>query len=214
MGPVQVVDSLRGSAPAPIGWARRPPGGHTREHAGTERPPPPPAPGVSNQILQNRPIRPGRIPRRTPGPTTAAAPVRLLLVPPRRLGSSPTLLPSPRCRGRTMSCPEVGPVRSRASRYLARGIELPSRPAGCPGRTTRPRRRQRLRRIGGPRPPPRDLRAKRRRISRRTVQALAPAVDRWLRSRVETAQTQVTGWIRRRARRGGPRPKGEPGPRP
>src|ERR687898_2786684 len=27
MGPVQVVDSLRGSAPAPIGWARRPPGG-------------------------------------------------------------------------------------------------------------------------------------------------------------------------------------------
>src|SRR5215207_2978692 len=27
MGPVQVMDSLRGSAPAPIGWARRPPGG-------------------------------------------------------------------------------------------------------------------------------------------------------------------------------------------
>ena len=95
-----------------------------------------------------------------------------------------------------------------------------------PARRRRPRqlRVDRPTRIRRPRPPP-DLRAKRQRTSRRAAQALTARLDRWLRSRVgrargtgrrrlqgsrrprvDPAQTQVVGWIRRRAGRRGRSP--------
>jgi hypothetical protein len=66
MGPSQVADGCRGSAPAPIGWARRPSGGRTRELAWTERPTPPPGKGASTPIARNHPSRPGRPRHLTP----------------------------------------------------------------------------------------------------------------------------------------------------
>ena len=64
-GRSQVVDKGgRGSPPAPIGWARCPSGGRTRELAWTDRPTPSPGPGVSHQTARSPPNLPGRIPWR------------------------------------------------------------------------------------------------------------------------------------------------------
>ena len=141
MGPAQVVDSLRGSAPAPIGWARHPLGGRTREHAWTERPTPPPAPGASNQIGQNLPIPLGRTHKRTLSPATTVVPPRPLL-PRRWLGRSfPSPPTSPRPRRRTGIPPQTALIRRRLLlRYRARATRPPRPSLGCPARTARVRR--------------------------------------------------------------------------
>jgi hypothetical protein len=144
MGPAQVVDSLRGSAPAPIGWARRPPGGHTREHAWTERLTPPPAPGASNQISQNLPIPQGRTRRRTLSQATTVVPPGPLL--PRRWPgrSLRNLPPSPWQRRRAASPPETALVlRRRLLRATATPV-LAARQARRPRWGIANRRRPRL----------------------------------------------------------------------
>gem|GEM_PF-6015796 len=191
MGPAQVVDSLRGSAPAPIGWARRPPGGHTREHAWRGRPTPPPALGVSNQTSQSLPIPQSRTRGRTLSPATTVAPPRPLL-PRRRPGrSSRNLLPSPRQQRRTASrrprlhpapltCRVARPGRIRPRRRPTLVDRPRASQPGSPSATSRlrssacrmwERRQSHVRAMGA------------RRASRSPRRPRSPRVDRRLRSK-------------------------------
>jgi hypothetical protein len=176
MGAAQVVDGLRGSASAPIGWARRPPGGHTREHAWTERPIPPPARDACDQITQSRPIPPRRIRRRTPPPARTS----------RRRRLAPLRSPSG-------SGPSVLAARS-PTRVVRPASRLTSRLAGRPGRTCSLRRCPRLRPTAPPasrgrRPSLQVRRQKRagdqrRRVRRRPPRSLRPGARRTLGNRI------------------------------
>ena len=239
MGPVQVVDSLRGSAPAPIGWARRPPGG---PHEGAcvdrttdptprtgrlppDRPEPPDPPG------SDPPEDAGSSDGESSGPPPARPAEPAVAGPERPAPEAPT---APPVRERQRRARPGAGDWSAVLRTGGRGMPRARDPRTTWGRRLRdrPARRRRPRqvrvgrptRIRRPRPPP-DLRAKRQRTSRRAAQALTARLDRWLRSRVgrargtgrrrlrgsrrprvDPAQTQVVGWIRRRAGRRARRP--------
>ena len=77
MGPAQVVDSLRGSAPAPIGWARRPPGGPHEGACVDRTTDPTPGPGRLQPDPPEPPDPPGRTRRRTLSPATTVVPPAL-----------------------------------------------------------------------------------------------------------------------------------------
>jgi hypothetical protein len=216
MGPSQVVDGLRRSVSAPIGWAQRPSGGRTRELAWTSRPTPPPGQGVSNPTGQSRPNHPGRTclrtrrrprrrtsarrrrarPRRRPAgsrPTDPARPLRhrvpATVVPRRLLGRPATIAPTP------------GPMRPP----LAGSQPSAGRSRPCPGMTPerhireagslhRPRRPGKL-------PTPVGL-VRRRRRSRRSPGFPRPRrPKRW-----------STGWVGNRRGRRVRRPRATPGP--
>ncbi len=206
MGAAQVVDSLRGSASAPIGWARRPPrGAHTREHAWTERPIPPPARDACDQIAQNRPTPPGRTRPRTPPPARTF--LRRLLAPLRQRSSSgPSVLAGPRPRGRTTGTSGALLIRNQAVHSPTRIVGLASRLSVRPGRSPSPRRCLRLRptappasRVQRPRLPvrhqerasrltrARDLRQSRRRRPPRSLEAGA---QRTLGNRIAQGRSQ------------------------
>jgi hypothetical protein len=233
MGPSQVVDSLRRSVPASIGWAQRPPGGRTRELAWTRRPTPPPGQGPSHQTRQNRPNRPGRTrrrtsvrrrparPRRWPGgsrPSAQARPLR------RRVPA--TVLRRRLLRRPATPTPTPGPVRPlRAgsnpspSRPRPRPSNTPARRVREAGSRRRPRRPGQMATPVGPEAVPtqrlrdprrRPLRGKRSRAGgwrRRLGTRRGPPGAKGSRPRV--------GSSRFRAKRGGQgaRP-GLPGPRP
>jgi hypothetical protein len=239
MGPCQVADGCRGSAPAPIGWARRPSGGRTRELAWTERPTPPPGQGASTPIARNHPSRPGR--PRHPVPTRPGTP-RPLHRPACWTPSAPARPHSRRCRHRpptTAARASKGlrrprptrRVRSIASRALrrrtrtngrqTRSLAGPARPAPPPGRprpraSATPKRRGRVtgsrsrRRL-----PPRPLDRRWASQSGRSVplQTRTPRTTRALSRRPTGAQQKVgpgrAQWSR--ATRSGARPLGRVG---
>ena len=150
MGPSQVVDNAcRGSAPAPIGWARRPSGGRTRELAWTERPTPPPArapragpPGTSRSARLGATLRHRFAPAPRIGHRAARSSGRVAA---RRPAEPSRPSPAP---------PEPGgQVRSASAATVAPPEGSPERLQRTPGRRRRPRERLRVRRTTSRRRP-------------------------------------------------------------
>ena len=147
MGPSQVVDGCRGSAPAPIGWARRPSGGPHEGACVDRTTDPTPGPGRLEPDRPEPPEPPGPAPPPDPGATgnDTAPPLAGLLDAHRPSGTpQPASSPPADDPGERLGEPPPPPDRDRGPRdaevsrppvpWAERPVPQPGAPAPNAGR--------------------------------------------------------------------------------